>query len=758
MFRKEIKFIYDFNLNKVRKLGSYLTFEQIKKAEIHPAVLHYISAEIDYLIFEDRQKILKDSIFDYSGEKISNYFEQIGEEVKKNKRFSLEYIAQLILHSSSFTANYLARPRWALMKLIFEDEEHKSTTEIKQILNYVYYYSYLKKIITSYINRKKILSLNYDEFEDLLNKIDDLGFQSDKQTILESAIQSMADFFNIGETRKHWIPAQSVELFLREKGLTDHLVAMRNAFPQDEKLVFDINDFRKVFSTVKIDQKEELPKIEIQLVEDMEESPVKVNKDFNDNDAENIESDTAESKPDIKTGTEEKLSIEKTEDDINELDSAPMENEKESIDDDVPNPPESTAGVEGIIDDEIVTSDFFNSAEEPVSEDEKEVAEETDAEGESNISVTINDAAPVVLDENIEETEVDNKIGEVPEDAGENPAQAPESYDVKHDEIMNEEDTNEKDADIEELNDTVEKFASGDEIIDFDDMELDKSSDIDDFELIDEPVELEESREEEPEHPAQSEPESLDDNEIKMIDDPGNGDVKEDNLESLIYDLPIAELVDEDKNIDEADTLKENELNEPEEENIEEKVIPENIEEAETTGPEITSEQDTFEDDELSLFNSLSEEEIGVKEDDRQDKTELSVDDSEEERETVGSINDDGVTPDDEELKRVSELEEENDEYPAGDVNLDESGSEEVKFEISELLERKNMTKVIEVIFDYDIEEFANVIDSACKASNCEEANVILEDLFKLNHVNSSSKEAETLKSIISEFFDQKEK
>ena len=219
MFEREIKFIYDFNLNKVNKLGPYFTFEQLSFSEIHPAILHYISSEIDFLIFEDRQKLLKNSVFDYSGEKINHLFSQITDEVKRSKRFSSEYISKLILHASSFTINFLVRPKWTLEKFVFDEGEHKTTVEIKQILNYLYYYKHIKTILISYINTKKIISMNSEEFSTLLNKVDNLGVESYLSSILGGALKSMAEFFNIGEIHKNKIPLVAVQTFLDEKEL-----------------------------------------------------------------------------------------------------------------------------------------------------------------------------------------------------------------------------------------------------------------------------------------------------------------------------------------------------------------------------------------------------------------------------------------------------------------------------------------------------------------------------------------------------------
>ncbi len=259
MFEREIKFIYDFNLNKVNRLGPYFTFEQLNGIDVHPAILNYISAEIDFLIFEDRQNLLKNSVFDYSGEKISNHFNLISEEVKKSKRFSLEYISKLILHASSFTVNYLIRPKWTLSKFVFDEGDHKTTLEIKQILNYVYYYQYLKKILISYINSKKIISMNSGEFIELLDRVDKLGIETYLPSILSHAVKSMSDFFNIGEIQKNKIPFLAVEKFLEEKNLNKHLNKIHSVFGDDNSIKINIADLQKSLDSVMMEKFEQEP-------------------------------------------------------------------------------------------------------------------------------------------------------------------------------------------------------------------------------------------------------------------------------------------------------------------------------------------------------------------------------------------------------------------------------------------------------------------------------------------------------------------
>lgn len=259
MFEREIKFIYDFNLNKLNKYGSFFSFEQLRDSEIHPAIIQYVSAELDYLIFEDRQKLVKDSIFDYSGEKVSKYFALINEELKKSKRLSSDYIAKIILHSISFNVNFLVRPKWALTKFIYEEESHRTSAEIKQILNYLHFYKYLKKIIITYINDKKIISLNSAEFVALLNKIDNLTIQADYAGIMSVTLKSMAEFFNIGGGQKTKIPFNAIQIFLEDKGLDVLQQKLRKAYPDESAGRIEFNDAYKLLTAVPLEKVEPEP-------------------------------------------------------------------------------------------------------------------------------------------------------------------------------------------------------------------------------------------------------------------------------------------------------------------------------------------------------------------------------------------------------------------------------------------------------------------------------------------------------------------
>lgn len=260
MFQNEIKFIYDFVINRIKNLGEVFTIEKLLEAEIHPAVKKYIEAEIDFLIYDDRKKLLQNSIFDYTGNKIAKYFELISQEIKKSKRVNVEDIQKLVLQAVSFNANYVVRPKWSLTKLIFGNNKSISNEELQMMLSYVYYYDYLKNIIEAYLEKRKLLTISVTEFELILNKIDRELFQYDKQKLIDNALISIADFFSIGALNKSSATIEAVENYFKEKNLIDELIKLKRVFHEDIRKPIPIEEVKKViYSTTPIIEQAEVP-------------------------------------------------------------------------------------------------------------------------------------------------------------------------------------------------------------------------------------------------------------------------------------------------------------------------------------------------------------------------------------------------------------------------------------------------------------------------------------------------------------------
>ncbi len=274
MFEKEIEFIYNFYLNKIEKLNSFVTFEQLASANLHPALLQYVSAEIDYLIFEDRQKLLKESLFDYSGDKINEYFTKISEEIKLTKKFSKDYISKLLLHATSFNVNYVIRPNWSLIQFIFENESEKYVSEVKQILNYLYYYPYYKRILINYFNKKHLYKISEEELSGVLDKIDKINLENNFVEIVDESLSNIVDFINIGEVGNNRISKDVIGYFLIDKNFDESSDILNTKLTGSVDDKYKIDDYREIILSLQ-EKEETLDTVEEeQITEDQPEEKV----------------------------------------------------------------------------------------------------------------------------------------------------------------------------------------------------------------------------------------------------------------------------------------------------------------------------------------------------------------------------------------------------------------------------------------------------------------------------------------------------
>ncbi len=685
MFEREIKFIYDFNLNKISHLGPYFTFEQLAATEIHPAILHYISAEIDYLVFEDRQKLLKNSMFDYSGERISYHFTRITEELKKTKRFAVEYIAKLILHASSFTINYLIRPKWTLARFVFDEEKHKTSNEIKQILNYVYYYKYLTKILISYINTKKILSMNVEEFESLLNKADSIGVENYLQAILSDSLKSMSEFFNIGEIKKERIPLPAVELLLEEKNLPNHLKALKEAFGSDENARFNLIDYQKVVSHVMIEKEE------------------------------------------VSSAVEEKEEIETEE--IEALDSVEKSDENATV------WPDS---LDKYLDDEkdeetLLEQTFIENEEVEVEKPDEAVVNRQEEPEDAELNNRGIDETEILKD--IEEYEPENEMGIEKEEHEETITWVPKNilYDRSDEESTSIHlETNDVDFEEPEPTETTEEISSEPE----------------------EDVVIK--------TPKKFRIHMKGDGKIEPIYD--EDDSREEKKMDLFKELSLFDVdaSTENKPDEESNSTKYFDKEELAENGSEEDANLSGDKDDEIIAAR-EEENEEYKNDEIDPFVRKHDE----KGEDAFDfKTMLGK------QQSFYSGDEDSIDDTDEKLeldnfesgaaKKLDEkisLEETGDETESMletiRLNALKSEEETQKVDLSELLDRKEMAKIIEVIFDYDIEDFAEVLDEISKCRNVNDAHQIINDALMAKHIKQNSKEAETFKTIITQYFEK---
>ena len=150
-------------------------------------------------------------------------------------------------------------------------------------------------------------------------------------------------------------------------------------------------------------------------------------------------------------------------------------------------------------------------------------------------------------------------------------------------------------------------------------------------------------------------------------------------------------------------------------------------------------------DEPQSLENLIDENSLTLTEEDGEEVTEVFSDltylDQNEIEEEVSEKTD----------KEIVEVKVEEIETP---ITNEESVSDIEKYhDFPEALVSKDMTRIIESIFDYDMEDYHSMINSISGAANETQAIEFAEEYCRINHIETNSNEVLEFKALISEYF-----
>jgi len=709
MFEKEIKFIGDFCFNQVKSLGSNFTLDKITNAGVHPAVVQYISAELEFMIYSDRRKLLQQSYFDYAGKEISDHFQKISGEIKKHKKISIEDSKKLIFQAVSFNINYLVRPRWSLIKLIFNDQPVISVEEMKMMLNYLYYYEYFKKVLNGYISKRNLVQISSTEFDILLNKIDNELINSNQHQVITNSFTSMGDFFNVGGVDKNRLPLTAVEIFCKEKNLVDLILKLRKVIPNEVKRRYDKIEIERIlFSPDVIQKADEEADIETettteQMIEALDADELKTGIDESD------ENKTDElGKSDIETflspEEEEALlslySEESTEDEESEADSL------KSSESDVTIEEFKESRIEGV-------KTALEEMLKPINS-ESEVIEENIDLPDTDDSDEIEVESFEISDEDISEStiasdeELEGIVDAIAEDLPEEEIEIDENLIVDSVEELD----SEVDSQFEEVEMDLSKSGNEKEIV----QEM-----IKDFYGESNPGTKTQDDDFEPEETAETIANSSEEEEILEVEEKITS--LEDDLLNIFKGLDNEEFKLPEKERFSVETPEPSDLD---------------LQESKIVQPSISTEATDGFDEYLKSIDEVIFSEKPTEKLEKKKPVE------------VEKINE---TP----VKKVTEVKEKLPTVPTNDRQ--EKASDKTRTlrqkDMFRYLKRKEVKKIVSYIFANDEEDFTNTVERIMDCHSYKEASEILKAVFTSYKISPYSKEAITFTNAVSNYFRQ---
>ncbi|MBN2572494.1 MAG: hypothetical protein JXA68_10230 [Ignavibacteriales bacterium] len=246
MFKEEIKNIFNKSIIKLESIGNTCTFYDLLKTNLHPAILQYISAELDYVVFEDRLKFSESTLINYKDTTFNESFNIIADDVKKNKVFEKEYFIKLILYAVSFNINFITQPIETVKKFLFDGKEIKTKTEIAKTINYFYYYDYLRKAVQLFLDKSKD-KIKLVEFNSYIDKVEEKLRTKYIRNVIKTFVNSISDFWkNIGN-ENIILSTNVVEVFLNEMKLDRARDKFLDEFTNRSGKLSDIKDIKIFF-------------------------------------------------------------------------------------------------------------------------------------------------------------------------------------------------------------------------------------------------------------------------------------------------------------------------------------------------------------------------------------------------------------------------------------------------------------------------------------------------------------------------------
>lgn len=244
MYQKEIEALTEHNLEKLTPLGDSITLEALSASDIHPAIIRFISSELDFMIYKERKILLERSFFDYSDHTVKPYFDKIGQLIKRKKAIPKADVERLIHQAVTLNVSFLLKPNKTLLKFIFNKTEERPVEEVRLLLNYNYFYESIKKIINTVLDIKKKKNLDVVEFQELLEKIKVELLQTKYRYVIDNGLESISNFFTHNE-ESNAISVGAVEIFLKEKGLKTEIERVKDQISAKSAMLASVEMFKK---------------------------------------------------------------------------------------------------------------------------------------------------------------------------------------------------------------------------------------------------------------------------------------------------------------------------------------------------------------------------------------------------------------------------------------------------------------------------------------------------------------------------------
>lgn len=244
IFETEIEQIK--NVVRARTIGEAesITLRDILGSRTHPAIKAYFRAEVERSLRKERQLETRSKRFPYSIPEVISLQHQEDLLLISHYQFNQDEFDTLLDQAVHFTFNFLCRPQFTLVEFLFENQRRMSISSIEQKLEYCVDYEYYALLLKRYFADRGLTEISYEEFKNLLKKIDDEVVSRHTSRELADMTKTIMSFVDAIQDERRMggktgaLPINAAIVFFEDKNLPE--IKLRLEYERDHNRLTEI--------------------------------------------------------------------------------------------------------------------------------------------------------------------------------------------------------------------------------------------------------------------------------------------------------------------------------------------------------------------------------------------------------------------------------------------------------------------------------------------------------------------------------------
>lgn len=217
MFEKEVENVKQKILTRASGKEK-IAFTEIMSWDIPQSVKDYFNIYAERILSEEVLNSLYSQRFDQDNHDFISARKKLISTLKNALLFIYSEFENAVDKASRFALNFVLRPEWTLGKIIFKNEDIKTTEQIIESLSNLNEYTYYKKLIIKILERHTSNEIKIDFFKRILRKIDEEVTKNVSIKDLLSIAEPVFNFFKFANDLNS-VPAEALIIYYSDKGL-----------------------------------------------------------------------------------------------------------------------------------------------------------------------------------------------------------------------------------------------------------------------------------------------------------------------------------------------------------------------------------------------------------------------------------------------------------------------------------------------------------------------------------------------------------